>query len=125
MSGLLHFARGEPVDSTVDTVPKRSYDTTPAIDGLRRSMSTTLALSLLQAEDVGMSAVPEEIRKLPVEERLRLAEDIWESIRSDPEAVPLTETQRAELDRRLAAFRADPDAGDDLDTVVRWIRGTE
>jgi putative addiction module component (TIGR02574 family) len=75
------------------------------------------------AEDGGMSAMPlEEINKLPVEERLRLVEEIWESIRSDSEAVPLTPEQRDELERRLAAHRADPTAGDDLATVLERIR---
>lgn len=73
-----------------------------------------------------VSAMPlEEIRKLPVEERLRLAEDIWESIRDDPDSLPLTEAQRRELDRRLAAFRADPQAGDDIDTVLSRVRDRE
>ena len=72
-----------------------------------------------------MSAVPEEIRNLSVEDRLRLAEDIWESIRSDPDSVPLTHAQRAELDRRLAAFRAAPGTGDDIGRVVERIRGKE
>jgi len=70
-----------------------------------------------------MSAMPmEEIRKLPVEERLRLVEDIWESIHSDGDALPLTPAQRDELERRLAAHRADPAAGDDLATVLARIR---
>lgn len=69
-----------------------------------------------------MRAVPEEIRNLPVEERLRLVEDIWESIRSDSDDLPLTPAQRDELERRLAAHRADPGAGDDLATVLARIR---
>ena len=38
------------------------------------------------------------IEKLSVEERLVLVEELWDSI---AEATPLTEAQRAELDRRL------------------------
>lgn len=69
-----------------------------------------------------MSALPEEIRKLPVEDRLCLVEDIWESIRDDADATPLTPAKREELERRLAAHRADPGAGDDLATVLARIR---
>jgi len=64
----------------------------------------------------------EEFRRLPVEERLRLAEDIWESIRADSDALPLTLAQRDEIERRLAAHRADPAAGDDLATVLARIQ---
>lgn len=67
----------------------------------------------------------EEIRKLPVEERLRLVEDIWESIRSEGDAPPLTSAQRDELERRLADHRAEPGAGDDLATVLARIRATD
>ena len=35
------------------------------------------------------------------EERLRLIEELWESLRAQPEALPLTRAQREELDRRL------------------------
>jgi putative addiction module component (TIGR02574 family) len=42
-----------------------------------------------------------DIAKLSPEERLRLIEDLWESLRSRPDAVPLTRAQRDELDRRL------------------------
>ena len=51
------------------------------------------------------------ILELPVPERIRLVEEIWESIAEVPEAVPLTDEQRAELDRRLDAYRKNPNAG--------------
>jgi putative addiction module component (TIGR02574 family) len=52
-----------------------------------------------------------EVLKLPIEERLRLVESIWDSIAEFPEALELTEAQKLELDRRLDAYKADPDAG--------------
>ena len=52
-----------------------------------------------------------DILELPVPERIRLVEEIWESIAEVPEAVPLTDEQRAELDRRLDAYRKNPNAG--------------
>lgn len=85
-----------------------------------------LASRRLRVEDVCMSAMPlEEIRKLPVEERLRLVEDIWESIRSEGAALTLTRAQREELERRLAAHRADPARGDDLAAVLARIRSKD
>jgi len=52
-----------------------------------------------------------DVLELPVEERLELVGDIWDSIAQVPGAVELTEAQRAELDRRLEAYRRDPKAG--------------
>ncbi len=42
-----------------------------------------------------------DIGKLNSEERLRLLEELWESLTATPEAIPLTNAQREELDRRL------------------------
>ncbi len=55
--------------------------------------------------------IERELLQLPVCERLRLVEAIWESIAECPEQLDLTEDQREELDRRLEAYRKDPDAG--------------
>jgi putative addiction module component (TIGR02574 family) len=63
-----------------------------------------------------------EILALPVEERVRLVEAIWDSISAVPEALPLTQWQREELDRRLAEFEADPEAGSTLEEVFARIR---
>lgn len=53
-----------------------------------------------------------EVTKLDVEERLDLVHAIWDSIADHPDAVPpLTDAQRAELDRRLADAEANPGAG--------------
>lgn len=47
---------------------------------------------------------------LSAEERLAVAEAIWESVARDAAAAPLTAAQRAELERRLADSNARPDA---------------
>ena len=52
-----------------------------------------------------------EVLALPVAERLKLVETIWDSIAEIPEALELTKAQEAELDRRLDAYRKDPNAG--------------
>jgi len=54
------------------------------------------------------------IERLGIEERLTLVEELWDSIATDSSAVPLTEAQRAELDRRIAEHEATPD------DVVPW-----
>ena len=49
------------------------------------------------------------IDRLPVEERLALVEQIWDSIAATPDSLPVTDAQRQELDRRLADYRDHPD----------------
>jgi putative addiction module component (TIGR02574 family) len=44
-----------------------------------------------------------DINRLTPAERIMLAEDLWESLASDHEPLPLTPAQSEELDRRLAA----------------------
>lgn len=46
----------------------------------------------------------QEILKLSVAERIQLLEDLWDSIASTPELVPVTDAQKAELDRRRERF---------------------
>lgn len=50
---------------------------------------------------------------LTAAERIQLAQDLWDSLEPTEidEAVPLTEAQQAELDRRLAELERDPEAG--------------
>jgi putative addiction module component (TIGR02574 family) len=61
-----------------------------------------------------MSQPAFNFRELPIPERLQLVEDIWDSIAEEanahPERLPLTETQRTELDRRIADADAHPEA---------------
>lgn len=48
------------------------------------------------------------IDQLPIEERLTLVEEIWDSIAADAGAVPLTEAQRIELEKRIDEDDANP-----------------
>jgi putative addiction module component (TIGR02574 family) len=50
------------------------------------------------------------IDKLSISERIALVQEIWDSIATEVEQAPLTEAQRQEVDRRLAAHRANPQA---------------
>ncbi len=52
-----------------------------------------------------------KLSKLPIDERIKLVEDLWDSIASDQKALPLTDEQKAELDRRLDAYEADGNRG--------------
>ena len=52
-----------------------------------------------------------KIFEMSVAQRLLLVEDIWDSIAENPGAVPLTYSQRKELDKRLNAYYENPEAG--------------
>jgi putative addiction module component (TIGR02574 family) len=54
------------------------------------------------------------IDQMNLEDRLTLVQEIWDSIAAVPEEIPLTEGQRRELERRLAAHAADPT------NVISW-----
>ncbi len=63
-----------------------------------------------------------EMLSLPVEDRLDLVEAIWASISAIPDALPLTDWQKEELDRRLAEMDADPQGGLTIEEVFAAIR---
>ena len=78
--------------------------------------------------DAGMSVSKSSVRieGLSRQERLDLLERLWDSLSETPANVPLTDLQRAELDRRLDAMDDDARQGLALgvpwDEVVRQIR---
>ena len=57
----------------------------------------------------------DEIEKLSADERLELIGELWDSLQ--PEQVPITPQQRQELDRRIALYEKDPDAGEAWESV--------
>ncbi len=63
-----------------------------------------------------------DIRNLPINERIRLVEDLWDSIAADQSVLPLTDDQRAELDRRLDAYETDGIKGRRGEEVIADIR---
>ncbi len=67
------------------------------------------------------NALP-EINHLSKDERLSLMERLWESFERHSEDLPLTDTQRDELDRRVEAMEKDGDPGIPWEQVVQKIR---
>lgn len=55
-----------------------------------------------------IAATLAEIQSLPVNERIRIAQAIWDGIEAEEELVHLTEAQYRLLDRRIAAYEANP-----------------
>ena len=56
-------------------------------------------------------AILKEASHLTLDERIKLVEELWESIRPSAESIPLNEAQEAVLERRYKAYQADPEEG--------------
>jgi len=62
-----------------------------------------------------------KVLQYDIPERILLVEDIWDSIAEFPEAVPISDSQRKELDRRLEAYHSDPMTADPWEVVKKRI----
>ncbi|HYO14654.1 MAG TPA: addiction module protein [Thermoanaerobaculia bacterium] len=62
------------------------------------------------------------VADLSRDEKLELLDRLWESLGQDPEALPLTSSQREELDRRLDELEAEGPTGLSWDEVVARAR---
>ena len=63
-----------------------------------------------------------KLSKLPVEERIKLVEELWDSIASPQKALPFTDEQKAELNTRLDAYEADGNRGRLVTELITEIR---
>ena len=63
-----------------------------------------------------------DIEQLSVAERIQLVEDLWDSLATTPEAIPVTQAQRDELDRRLQAHRDNPSEGASWEQVKANVK---
>ncbi len=64
-----------------------------------------------------------DIAHLSPEQRLQLLEQIWDSLATTPESVPVTSAQREELERRLDELDRVGPVGIPWDEVLRKVRG--
>ena len=64
----------------------------------------------------------DDLRTLSIDERMQLVEDIWDSIAADQAALPMTDEQRVELDRRLDAYETDNIQGREASDVVTTLK---
>ena len=62
------------------------------------------------------------IEELTLEERLKLVEDIWDSIAAEQQTLLLSNEQRTHLDRRLEECRLDRNPGAPGFEVIERIR---
>ncbi|MDZ8223696.1 MULTISPECIES: addiction module protein [unclassified Nostoc] len=62
-----------------------------------------------------------DICKRSVSERIQLAEDLWDSILTTPDKVPLNDEQKQELDRRLEIHGQNPNQGSTWQSVKQRL----
>ncbi len=62
---------------------------------------------------------------LSIAERILLVEQIWDSIAAEQESWEITQAQRDELDRRIADYEANPQAGSSWEEVKKRLQGRE
>ncbi len=62
-----------------------------------------------------------DIAEMPIEERINLVEDIWDSIAELPEAVKIPEWHKVELAKRLQAYHDNPQAGSPWSEIKKRI----
>ncbi|HVA14814.1 MAG TPA: addiction module protein [Stellaceae bacterium] len=64
-----------------------------------------------------------ELLKLSPAERIALAEELWDSVATHPEELPpLSDAQRAEIERRIEAHKRDPSIALSWDDVRARLR---
>jgi putative addiction module component (TIGR02574 family) len=63
------------------------------------------------------AALLEAVKSLPLPDRLELVDAVWETIAAEGYEPPLTESQAAELERRLEEHRRNPGSGISWETV--------
>ena len=63
-----------------------------------------------------------DILELPVQERIRLVELIWDSVAAVPDAVEVSPALKAKLEARLAEFESNPEAGYSWDQVKSRLK---
>lgn len=66
-----------------------------------------------------------EAKSLPKPDQIELACDLWSMIELDDNDFPLTDDQKAELDRRMAAADADPTVPEEWDSLKIKLLGGE
>ena len=62
------------------------------------------------------------LNTLPIEEKIQLVEDLWDSIAEEKTVLPITKEQKTELNSRLEAYALDGNKGREVKLVFADIR---
>lgn len=62
-----------------------------------------------------------DIAQMPVDERIQLVEDIWDSVVDLPDAIEIPEWHKQELNKRLEGYHKNPELGSPWEEVKKRI----
>ncbi len=71
-----------------------------------------------------VNASIQELRRLPMPERIQLVKELWDSIAEESPAIDLSADQIAELGRRLDVLEAQPESGTPWEIARERIRAS-
>jgi len=63
----------------------------------------------------------DDLKALPLDQRIRLVEDLWDSIAAELDKRPVPDDIKAEMRRRREEYVRDPASGVDWDSARRRI----
>jgi len=66
---------------------------------------------------MNLSISADEIKKLSFPEKMRIIDQLWDSIMKNNEYPELTETQQTELNQRIDSYHANPQQGKTWDEI--------
>jgi len=93
----------------------------PEMSSKFRHALKSLLSGSIHSMSVNMVATIEELKKLPVSEKIQLVEDLWDSIAAETSPIGLSPQHIAELDFRLDALEKNPSHGTPWSTVREKI----
>ena len=75
--------------------------------------------------DMNVMGAKSEINTLSVSERILMVQEIWESIAAEQQSLAVTEGQKTELDRRLAANKVSPNEGRSWEEIRHRLKASK
>lgn len=81
--------------------------------------------SLLRSASMDISVTLNEIKALSIADRIRIVQEILESIAAEQTYPDLTAAQKQELDRRITDYEANPDDVMTWEEIKASIRGQQ
>ena len=67
-------------------------------------------------------SIQAEFQRLPVNEQVKLVQDLWDQITVSSEDLPIPEWHKRELEKRQKEWQASPDPGEDWDLVRQQLK---
>jgi putative addiction module component (TIGR02574 family) len=72
--------------------------------------------------DPSMIQIAPELTRLSLVEKLQVVEDLWDSIATNEEDIPIPDWQKAELAKRRENFLKNPQSGLSLEQTSAFVR---